>query len=816
MELAQKRAEARTRYYARSEAQRVGWNVEHPTRGGSFLEEQEIVDYFPELRKALGAEKPDFVSLLDGNPRVVIECKNGWHEIDKALKEATEYADLINSILRNNVHIAVGVAGTPDKRVQIRCDYKNGRGWVPLVSHDYPLTQLPMPVEVQTALENNNGTTDVQLPDEREFFAAAISISRLLRVAKIEPPDRPKIIGAIILGLYQGDFSLTPEIVIESINTNVKAALNKFRDVPRRRLEILRDTLSLSTEADGLRPKVEDIVHQLERLNIRSIMRSGVDFLGQFYETFLRYGHDSAKLGIVFTPRHITRFCAELIKVELGHSVYDPACGTGGFLIASFDRMMKEATTPGARTKAKTSIFGFDTSATVWSLAILNMAFRGDGKSNIERGNCFEDGKSNIELFDRVLLNPPFSQPGEPETQFIDHALAAAKPGGRVGVVVKTSIMVDADLRKWRKSIVEEHHVEGVITLPPDMFYPTSAPTVILLMRAHAPNLRRGTFLARIENDGFEISKKRRVPAAGSQLPDILKLFRAYERCGIIDTVPNVAMVVPRDNIAGGDEICAERWLPSGNFTSADHERGRIETLRQISLAVANSPEIIDELILNYEEQLTSMSPEHRPSERTVLSRWFDIRNAKSEGSSNYPPGPIPYVSSGDLYNGVTTFIEPPEDETYAEPRITVSAFGQVYLQPWRFCARGNGGSAVRILTPKFAMSMSELFWFVGQINYQRWRFHYGRMAIAGRLEQLEVDPPPPDLLPLPPLGPRLQRFRHNLDMFMNPTSDSIMDELEDIEDAEIARRRLAEIKANPRSLLSGARLDKRLDDLLA
>jgi SAM-dependent methyltransferase len=816
MAVAQKRAEARTRYYARAEAQRVGWNVEHPALGGSFLEEQEIIDFFPDLRKALGSERPDFVSLLDGRPRLVIECKNDWQEIDQAVQEAREYADTINSIRRNDVHFAIGVAGTPDKRVQVRCDYKNGRGWVPLKSHDYPLTQLPMPVEVQTALDNNNGTTDVQLPDEREFFAAAINISRLLRVAKIEPPDRPKIIGAIILALYQGDFSFSPEIVIESINTNVGAALNKFKDVPRKRLEVLRDTLSLSTEADGLRPKVEDIVQQLERLNIRSIMRSGVDFLGQFYETFLRYGHDSAKLGIVFTPRHITRFCAELVKVELGQSVYDPACGTGGFLIASFDRMMKQATTPAARSKAKTSIFGFDTSATVWSLAMLNMAFRGDGKSNIERGNCFEDGKANIELFDRALLNPPFSQPGEPETQFIDHALAATKPGGRVAVVVKTSIMVDADLRKWRKVLVEEHHVDGVITLPADMFYPTAAPTVILLMRAHSPDAHRGTFLARIENDGFEISKKRRVPAEGSQLPNILELFRIYERRGIFDTVPNVAMVIPRSNILEGEEICAEQWLPSGNFTLADHEDGRIGTLRQISLAVANSPEIVDELIPDYEAQLSIGGQGDRPTQRTALSQWFDIRIAKSDGSSNYPPGPVPYISSGDLYNGVAAFVEPPEDETYSEPHITVSAFGQVYLQPWRFCARGNGGSAVRILTPKFTLTMPELFWFVGQINDQRWRFHYGRMAIGGRLGRLEVYPPPKTLPPLPPLGPKLQNFRHNLDTFMDSSSDSIAERLEDSHDTKIAKIRLKQIEADPDRLVSGAKLDKKLNELLS
>ncbi len=121
MVTAQKRAEARTRYYTREEAGRLGWNVQHPMRGGDFLEEQEIVDYFPDLSTALGRERPDFVTLLDGKLSTVIECKNDWHDTDKAVKEAQDYADIINAANGYNARIAIGVAGTPDKRVQGRC-----------------------------------------------------------------------------------------------------------------------------------------------------------------------------------------------------------------------------------------------------------------------------------------------------------------------------------------------------------------------------------------------------------------------------------------------------------------------------------------------------------------------------------------------------------------------------------------------------------------------------------------------------------------------------------------------------------------------
>ena len=61
--------------------------------------------------------------------------------------------------------------------------------------------------------------------------------------------------------------------------------------------------------------------------------------------------------------------------------------------------------------------------------------------------------------------------------------------------------------------------------------------------------------------------------------------------------------------------------------------------------------------------------------------------------------------------------------------------------------ARGNGGSAVRVLIPKYAMTYSELVWFAAQINMQRWRFFYGRMAILKRLKQIKLTAP---MQPLP------------------------------------------------------------------
>lgn len=762
----------RSRYFTRAEAQRIGWNVEHPERSGAFLEEHELVRYFPQLRETLNRDRPDFVVLGDdGRPRVVIECKADASQLDQAVDEAKYYAEAMNRTPGYEVRLATGVAGTPDKRVLTKTAFRINGHWTDLTANDYPLTQIPTPIEVQRALELGDGRTDVQLPDEREFFDAAIQISNIFRLAKIEESRRPVVIGAIILALWQGDFLPDPATVLDNVNTNVKAAIEKFDGVSDQRRQQLRDTLRLGPEAEGLKSQMDRIINQLERLNVRSIMRSGVDFLGKFYETFLRYGSDTKKMGIVFTPRHITRFCADLLRIDVNDTVYDAACGTGGFLVAAFDRMVKESGgTDAAMERARQAIFGCDTNSTVWALAMLNMFFRGDGKSHINFKSAFDN--PYVDQFTKALLNPPFSQEGEPEIDFIDHALAALTPGGMAAIVVKTNIVVDPDLAYWRRNLVANHQVLASISLPLDLFYPTAAPTTILVIKAHTRVIGQKTLTAVITNDGFEISKKRRLQRAGSQLPDLLRVF--YQHLDGLRPAeqPGFYTFVDRKLLADGEEICAERWLPSAPFTTEHYARERDGLFRQMALAVANFPDAVDVAIEDFSQAL-EQHPEPLIQAGDALTDWFSITNGRSVGMSKYAEGEIPYVSSGDSFNSIVDLVDAPDSEIYDRPRATVTAFGQAAVQPWKFCARGNGGSAVRVLEPARSMTTEHLFWLVAQINAQRWRFHYGRMATRGRLEALRITPPPSDLQPIGNVAARVKRFRVGLRHLTDVSDDA-------------------------------------------
>lgn len=737
--MAKKRAESRTRYFIRNQGEKRNWNVSHISKGGDFVEEQEIINSFPEI--GLGLDKPDFVVCFKGEPVMVIEAKNEAKKIDEAINQAIGYCDTINATNKFNIKIAVGVAGEEDNGFFVKVKYLQGEVWKELKSNGYEISTIPSKKEIELAILADDGTTNVSVPSSSEFIDAAIELSKILRLAKIEAPLRPKVIGAIVLGMYQGEIDITTGNELDSLNSLVLEAIEESVDLrPDTKIKLIEALKLTGGDFSRLSSKIQRIISILKRLNLRSVLQTDTDFLGLFYEAFLRYGYDNNALGIVFTPRHITRFCVELIDARLADRIIDIASGTGGFLVAAFDKMMSKAKGPKAVLKIKQSLFGFDTNPTVWALATLNMFFRGDGKSHIENSSCF-DNKEDIEgKFTRAFLNPPFSQDEEPERDFIDVALNALEPGGLIAVVVKAGIFADDENKVWRQKIVQNHTVLAVISLPEDLFYPTAAPTSIFIAKAHIPqSVEDKVFMGRIWNDGFEKLKGKRVECAGSQLEETLRAFNEFKNGNEFES--ELATTIFGSQIIDGQEFSPQQWLPQPTITEKELKAQEQNLILSLFQAVTTIPELADEVLIDFPQHLND-NEELRYGSTGVLTDYFTIANGKSSGEKNYSEGNCPYISSGDTTNSIIRLVADDDPEVFEEGAITITAFGQAYIQPWRFMARGNGGSSVRVLIPRFKMSFNELLWFATQINIQKWRFFYGRMAIKSRLERLEIKCP--------------------------------------------------------------------------
>lgn len=737
-----KRAESRCRYLVREIATQKGWDVRHPQKGGDFLEEQEIEDYFKS--SGLGKQKPDFLVCRNYKPVIVVEAKNEKQKIDEAVSEAVEYADMINKHGKYHVKVAVGVAGEEDKGYLFITKYFNGTEWVELSARGYKLTSFPSVSEIENAEITDNGTTEVSIPQTSDYVSTAIDLSAILRSAKIEPSLRPKVLGAIITALYQGEIDLTEGKVFDSINELVEKAIRSTDHFEENKKNQLIDTLKMN-ESDYARlaPKMGKIIFILKMLNIKSILQTDTDFLGLLYEAFIRYGYDNNSLGIVFTPRHITIFCAELIEVSAKDKVIDIACGSGGFLVASFDRMLSTYKSMGIPFKViRESLYGFDTNPTVWALAALNMFFRGDGKSHIENASCFEKDSLNAikDRFTKALLNPPFSQEDEPERDFIDAAMKSLQTMGLMAAVVKSGVFADDDNALWRNNFLKEHTLLGMISLPGDLFYPTAVDTTIMIAQAKRPQEESDkVFMAKIWNDGYKKLKGKRVETEGSQLEEILAQFRKFREGKDINS-EIVTVISAREILREGAEFCPEQYLPQPVFPEKEQEFYKKDIIKSILKTAVSIDDIADEVIKNFPN--LSELPEMPYGEENVIEKIFYVKCGRSSGEGNYSDGLCPYVSSGDPLNSIVRLVRDVEDEVFENGAITVTCFGRASVQPWRFMARGNGGSSVRVLIPKYKMTFSELVWFASQINMQRWRFFYGRMAILKRLKNIKLIAP--------------------------------------------------------------------------
>ena len=737
-----KRAESRCRYLVRKIATQKGWDVRHPQKGGQFLEEQEIEDYFND--SGLGKTKPDFLVCKNFQPLIVVEAKNEKNKIDNAINEAIDYAEAINDYGKYTVNIAVGVAGEEDNGYLFKTKIYDGNEWLNLSARGFILTSFPSVSEIENAIITNNGTTEVSIPNVSEYITTAIELSSILRSAKIEPSLRPKVLGAVITAMYQGEIDLTEGKELESINSLVSDAIYSTDHFEDKKKKQLIETLRMA-EADysRLASKMGRIIFILKTLNIKSILQTDTDFLGLLYEAFIRYGYDNNSLGIVFTPRHITRFCAELIDVTAEDNVIDIACGSGGFLVASFDRMLSTYKEMGIPYNViRESIYGFDTNPTVWALAALNMFFRGDGKSNIENASCFDENskKAVAGRFKKALLNPPFSQEEEPERDFIDIAMKALQTLGLMAVVVKSGIFADDDNSLWRNSFLKEHTLLGMISLPGDLFYPTAVDTTIMIAQAKRPQESSdNVFMAKIWNDGYKKLKGKRVETTGSQLNEVLDNFKKYRAGEEIST--KLATIISANEIMKeGAEFCPEQYLPQPDFPTETKEAYKLDVVKSILRTAVSIDEIADEVLPTF-PNFTDL-PTMPYGKEDVIESYFYVNGGKSSGESNYNEGSCPYVSSGDPLNSIIRLVSDVEGEVFENGAITVTCFGRASIQPWRFMARGNGGSAVRVLIPKYRMSFSELVWFAAQINMQRWRFFYGRMAIAKRLKKIRLVAP--------------------------------------------------------------------------
>lgn len=370
-----------------------------------------------------------------------------------------------------------------------------------------------------------------------EGIAADISkssktINNLLR--NIDSQRRPILLSALMICLYDknSDFSKTyqnsqPSTIINNISSTVKEILSK-EGIDNDKIAILTNELSfVHTDKDLTTTNIlNDILKELEDKVIPLFdLKTAYDIIGKFYEEFLRYaGVANVKKGIVLTPNHITRLFSELIDLKTDDVIFDPACGTGAFLIAGMNKLIdiiETSNLPNKKEKIQNiktnQLLGIEKSTTMFTLAISNMLFRGDGKSQIFNEDFFTI-KSDKILEDKKptigFINPPFGgkddkkkNPTKKEIQFLEKLLDACS---RYVVIISPLSTYFKD-NGIRTRILEKHRLKYVINMPKELFQPNAmAHTAIAVFETNIPHsVGDKVVFYDLKDDGFVLSKNK-------------------------------------------------------------------------------------------------------------------------------------------------------------------------------------------------------------------------------------------------------------------------------------------------------------------
>ena len=366
-----------------------------------------------------------------------------------------------------------------------------------------------------------------------------------------------------------------------------------------------------------------------------SFLGMDADVKGDLFEYLASELGGQKKAAQFRTPRHLIRVIVQMVDPQIGGTVCDPACGSGGFLIAAYEHILLANTSPefifektgpdgltrkigiGDRlTRAqwdflqKRTFHGFDGDQDILRMAAMNAVLHGfDQSPIIQRDSiCGSEDRWDEIQFDYILENPPFSgsrgdakrslriEKGDKYVLFLAHALRSLRPGGTAGIIFPNGILF-GDTNSHitvKERLLKEFDFQAVVMLPKGMFEPyTPNPTCFFIFK-NTGRPTENVWFFNVEGDGSSLKKARKFgPQYRNDLPDLLRMWPKRE------TEEGRAWLVP-----------AKKIIDNGyNMTLSGLELIKPETVEypepeEILASVAAKEERILELIQEMRELL--------------------------------------------------------------------------------------------------------------------------------------------------------------------------------------------------------------------
>jgi len=302
--------------------------------------------------------------------------------------------------------------------------------------------------------------------------------------------------------------------------------------------------------------------------------RADADTKGDLFEHVLRQIKQAGELGQFRTPRHIIRAIVAMIDPKIGETIYDPAAGTAGFLVAAYNHIrlahsspatIQEVDIDGKRQRRglgdrlstaqvavlqSKTFYGNDVDPKMVRLATMNLTLRGLSNVRVLLRNVLTttlDNERKAELglpqegFHVVLANPPFAGRVDKdrivddvkvgtstatELLFLKYMMDSLRPGGRCGVIVPEGVLFGSTgaHKELRRQLVENNRVEAVMSLPGGVFQPYSGVKTSVLLFKKGGTTEHVLFL-HADNDGYRIDANHDTPIQDDDLPLLTAAF---------------------------------------------------------------------------------------------------------------------------------------------------------------------------------------------------------------------------------------------------------------------------------------------------
>jgi type I restriction-modification system DNA methylase subunit/restriction endonuclease S subunit len=536
-------------------------------------------------------------------------------------RSTVHYADNITNNTLKKLHNKLRPAGTPVQRVEYIIELLLLRIFEAKLKHDPEFEQL------------------------RPLFRGD---KEALLFSSLATVPNEQILAALNTGFFP---------FYAAILTNARTVIRGNPSIKvQDQLVLIEEVFSNSNFTNNVNSgNLQEVISLIGELDEERLLKT--DLLGDAIESALSETGGTKDIGLYRTPDHIRQFMVGMVQPGFDDLIFDPACGSGGFLFDAFEYVMegvtKEGSWPGNKAHPeiaawfkehfteknkpmpsvetstdfyRNGVMGVEYLGMIRKMASINFYVRGLNPGNILQGDSLARFKKDFDPESKtaILANPPFGAerdqeaypdvwaeyPKESETTilFVKLMLETLKKHGRCAVVVSEGFMTwdQNSARALRKSLLEDANLRAIISLPQGVFVSKGGQgpkTSILYFEKGEPT--RNVWFYKANNDGYSMGTNRK-PLAGCQLIEALDLFNRYVKKGEIPPETRHSFSIPVEWIKTLDPRIKERIRTETTeelTTKAAEERAKlVETLSKRLADRKITQSVMDDRLVQHDQ----------------------------------------------------------------------------------------------------------------------------------------------------------------------------------------------------------------------